>query len=64
MTNRERYITKRDEYDLMFDMLKSGVCPIAVVIGQKNVKRVKVCKALIEDCPFCIQKWLNEEVVP
>lgn len=73
MTNRERYITKRDEYDLMMTMKKNleriGVfCPIDVITGKKpeceTVDKPSMdgtAWALCRDCETCIQKFLNEE---
>ena len=61
MTNREKYITKRNEYDLMMTIREVGACPIRVVCGESCLPRFLVCKAFDEDCAGCIQKWLNEE---
>lgn len=60
MTNREKYITKRDEYDLMMmTMVKRG-CPLTIVTG-KFGDEIEQCKDCTEDCAECIQRWLNEE---
>ncbi len=60
MTNRERYITKRNEYDLMMTIAETQTCCPIDVIGGSYVE----CE---NDLPFgsckdCIQKWLNKEV--
>lgn len=69
MTNRERYITKRDEYDLMMtirDQIK-GVgtyCPIRAVSGKGRkciLKEIIVSQFPVRACETCIQNWLNEE---
>ena len=73
-TNRERYILKRNEYDLMMEIsknIKGGgtFCAIRAVSGKgkkrhcltTNVKNGHICRGLYRDCPACIQQWLNEE---
>ena len=61
MKNRERYITKKNEYDLMINILKSGACPIRAITGERSNPINVVCKSLPEDCPECIQHWMNKE---
>lgn len=61
MTNRERYLIMQNEYDLMINILKSGACPIRAIVGVRSHPINMLCKAMDEDCPECIQKWLNEE---
>lgn len=68
MTNRERYITKRNQYDLMLTIAEniSGIdtfCAIRAVCGRKRPCEYTQSKngTLMRDCPSCIQKWLNEE---
>lgn len=60
MTNREKYITKRDEYDLMMTIAEAypNVCPIDA-IGGNYVE----CENELPfgKCADCIQQWLNEE---
>ena len=62
MTNREKYISKRDEYDLL--------CLIAIYgVGMNydfcvlDALRAKGghCE---NSCQECIQHWLNEEAIP
>jgi hypothetical protein len=63
MKNREKYITKVNECDLMNTIEKNtGICPIRAVAGIK--KWEKLCRCLIhikKGCNACIQDWLNEE---
>lgn len=62
MTNREKYITKRNEYDLMMTIAETQpCCPIDVIGGE--------CVECEKDLPFghckdCIQRWLNKEAKP
>ena len=59
MTNREKFITKRDEYDLMMDLVFAYICPIKALSGKKPP--YQNCKGDEELCGICIQRWLNEE---
>lgn len=67
MTNRERYILKKNSYDMMVTISKV-VCPIWVLTG-KEPKEWNVCPHAANDwykwgdgkCDDCIQKFLNEE---
>ena len=68
MTNREHYITKRNEYDLMLTIADniSGIgtfCAIRAVCGRKRPCEYTQSKngILMRNCRSCIQKWLNEE---
>ena len=68
MTNRERYMIKRNQYDLMLTIAEniSGIgtfCAIRAVCGRKHPCEYTQSKngTLMRDCPFCIQNWLNEE---
>jgi len=67
MTNREKYITKRNEYDLMITIYegKNFWCPIQIVGGKKPkcLRRRTVGGYPYSDCRNCIQKWLNEEAI-
>lgn len=63
MRNRERYITHRNEFDLMMEISEniSGMgtwCAIEAVSGSSPE-----CKTVgdIRDCEGCVQEWLNEE---
>ena len=68
MTNRERYIIKRNQYDLMMTIAENisdigTFCAIRAVCGRKRPCEYTQSKngTLMRDCPSCIQKWLNEE---
>ena len=68
MTNREKYITKRNEYDLMMQIYgnKRLWCPIQIVGGKKpKCLRQKTDSGFsYSDCRNCIAEWLNEEAKP
>ena len=62
MDNRQRYIIKSNEHDLMMRIRQSAqipLCPIRAIMGE--FPSINTCKALPEDCSPCIQKWLNQE---
>ena len=63
MTNRDRYIIKRNEYDLMCAVEKNtGICPIRAVAGISREEKIMRCyRYAKESCEACIQNWLNEE---
>lgn len=67
MTNRERYITKRNEYDLMMTIAENiqelgTFCPIKAISGKARACIITDSKPPMRDCERCIQKFLNEEV--
>lgn len=65
MKNRDRYILKVNEYDMLVKMQEnifySGCyCIIdALTGGVYPCKNDKMC--MPDTCKECIQKWLNEE---
>lgn len=67
MTNREKYITKRDEYDLMMTIAENiqGIgtfCPIKAIGGKRPpCKHVTQSFLMMRDCDKCVQEFLNEE---
>lgn len=66
MTNRERYITKRNEYDLMKAIEKNlppDMCVIEVISGEHPDLKHGLCwyGGWDSKCDDCIQKFLNEE---
>lgn len=61
MTNREKYITKRDEYDLMMSLVSHFICPIKAISEHKPPHQN--CIGDEEECSKCIERWLNEEVI-
>lgn len=62
MKNRDRYILKVNEYDLMMNILNNighGThCPIKAVSGIYDYNR---CTNYSYQCWECVQAWLNEE---
>ena len=66
MANRERYITKRNEYDMIKVIEKNlppEMCPIETISGKYPDLNYRLCwyGGWDEKCDDCIQKWLNEE---
>jgi hypothetical protein len=65
MKNRDRYILKVNEYDLMMRILTNIQytdvrCPVYVVAG-KHGEYSDRCKKYNWQCDKCCQSWLNEE---
>lgn len=62
MTNREKFITNRDEYDLLMAIrTQRDVCPIKL-IGAEKPKCIPDEKYYYRVlCSECVQRWLNEE---
>ncbi len=62
MKNRDRYILKVNEYDMLIKiqatMLSNNCCVIDALAGIK-CPNDKVC--MLDTCRECIQKFLNEE---
>ena len=67
MKNRDRYILKQNEYDMLIKiqstMWAEGLCVIDALTGEYQYGEKKErCLASIDcNCESCIQKWLNEE---
>ena len=62
MKNRERYVSRRNEYDLMMSILHSrSACPVERVGAPKPVCVPSAAGLAQTDCEGCIQRWLNEE---
>jgi len=66
MTNREKYIVKRNEYDLMMTICKNiaiNACPIKIVTGEHPDPKHGLCwyGGWSGKCDECIQRFLNEE---
>lgn len=61
MTNRQRYIRERNEYDLLVTMREQGVdvCPIKLIGAE--MPRCIPTGGYTTDCKTCIERWLNEE---
>ena len=66
MTNREKYILQRNEYDMLIGIqvaIGSGLCQCvieALTAKDYPCSDDKVC--MLSTCEECIQNWLNEEV--
>ena len=62
--NRERYILKQNEYDLMMTIADNADdrCPMIVVGARQPDKCIPDEKYDYRvNCAECIQRWLNEE---
>lgn len=65
MTNRERYILRQNEYDLLIGLqaaIGSGLCQCvieALTAKEYPCPDDKVC--MLSTCEKCIQEWLNKE---
>lgn len=65
MKNRDKYILKKSEYDMLCDMqaaFGSGLCQcvIEALTGKDYpCPDDKVC--MFDTCKECIQRWLNAE---
>ena len=62
MKNRDRYILKVNEYDMLIKiqatMLSHNCCVIEALAGI-SCPNDKMC--MLSNCSKCIQEWLNEE---
>lgn len=63
MKNREKYFTKKNEYDFMKAVEQNtGICPIRAVAGISQEQKIKRCYTYVKTgCNGCIQNWLNEK---
>ena len=66
MKNRDRYILKVNELDLMMkvkdNLAYCDECPIYAIAGQQSFRqRVERCNTYCKQCQECCQDWLNEE---
>ena len=66
MRNRDRYILKVNELDLMMrvkdNLAYCDECPIYAIAGQQRYgQRVERCEKYHKQCQECCQEWLNEE---
>lgn len=64
MKNRERYILKRNEYDMLMDVqmaLAHGERCIIDAITGKERSCANYVKQDLRVCDKCIREWLNEE---
>lgn len=66
MKNREQYITKRNEYDMLCSAQLALLCGEKCVIAALSAQR-RSCPIMNENedawqrCCRCIQRWLNED---
>lgn len=62
MKNRQRYILQRNELDLLLAVARNTEkCPIYAV-GATSPRLEEIGDTCNEDeCPDCVQEWLNEE---
>jgi hypothetical protein len=64
MTNREKYILKRNEYDMLTGIqlaMAHGEKCVVDAIMRKQWDCANYIKQDAEVCSRCIQNWLNEE---
>lgn len=61
MTNRERYILRVNEYDMLVKIqaVMAGCVIEALTAKEYTCPDDKCC--MLSTCMECIQKWLNEE---
>ena len=64
MKNRDKYILKANEYDMLCKiqatMLSHGCCVIDALTDKEYPCPDDKC-CMLDTCKECIQKWLNEE---
>lgn len=65
MKNRDKYVLKVNEYDLLMKILTNIQftdikCPIFVVTGKYGEYSGR-CNKYTYQCDKCCQSWLNEE---
>lgn len=73
MTNRDKYILRRNEYDMLMSMQYElldccNMCILDIMTGSKiqcpeEMKGKVGARSRLTVCGECIQKWLNEETV-
>ena len=71
MTNREKYITKHNEYDMLmgiYDRTKGRICPLYAISDMKTAEHSARCHQYRDasddrrrGCAECVQDWLNRE---
>lgn len=65
MKNRDKYIIKANEYDMLVSLQRSFAsgmcwCVIEAITGKSYpCKDNKVC--MLDTCKECIENWLNKE---
>ena len=64
MTNREKYILRRNELDMLTDIqlaMAHGEKCVVDAITRKQRDCANYIKQDVKVCSRCIQNWLNEE---
>lgn len=64
MTNREKYILRRNELDMLIDIqlaMAHGEKCVVDAIMRKQWDCTNYIKQDVKVCNRCIQNWLNEE---
>lgn len=66
MTNRQKYFTQRNEYDLLMDLNISILsndyrCVKECLTDEYQYQGHHRCCLEHENCSECLQNWLNEE---
>lgn len=62
MKNRDRYIIKQNEADMLYRIqaaMSTGLCSCIIEAIEGKDRECKGKK--LEDCWLCIRLWLNEE---
>lgn len=66
MRNRKKFITNRNEYDMLCDiqlgLLHGERCVLDALTAETNICSSQVGDDSYKQCCECIQKWLNKEV--
>lgn len=71
MTNREKYIIKHNEHDMLmhiYDRTRGNLCPLCVISDMATAEHSARCHRyhdMSDDrrrrCAECVQDWLNRE---
>jgi hypothetical protein len=71
MTNREKYIIKRNEHDMLmhiYDRTRGNLCPLYIISDMTTAEHVARCHRYHDTndyyrrgCAKCVQDWLNKE---
>lgn len=71
MTNRDKYIIKRNEHDMLmhiYDRTRGNLCPLYIISDMTTAEHVARCHRYPDandchrcGCAECVQDWLNKE---
>ena len=66
MKNRDRYILKVNEFDMLlnlnFEIIGGKKCIIEAITGEyQYIDHERCIESYDKDCETCIQTWLNKE---